>query len=113
LTFIGFFIIPMIIQVIFPKYLESSDAIQIMNLSLLPMSIVKIHMPKLLAIEKSRFILTGLIISLSVWVPTMIVFGTVYVILEAATSFVLATIIQDVYFFMVSKKLNEEDHIGK
>ncbi len=103
----------MILQVILPKYLESSDTIRIMNLSLLPMSIVKIHMSKFLTIEKSRFILIGLIMSLSVLVPTMIVFGTRYVILGAATSFVMATIIQDVYFFTVSKKLNEENYIGK
>ena len=76
---------------------------RIMSLSLLPSSIVKIYMSKFLALEKSRFILIGIVISLSVLIPTMIVFGMWYGILGVATSFVLATIIQAVYFFIASK----------
>ena len=113
MTFIGFFIIPLLLPSIFPKYLESIDTIRIMSLALIPMSIVKIYMSKFLALEKSRFILIGLVISLSVLIPTMIVFGMWYGILGIAISFVLATIIQAVYFFIASKKLNREDHIEK
>ena len=113
LTFVGFFIVPMVLPTIFPKYSESIDAIRIMSLSLLPMSLVKIYTSKFLALEKSRFILIGLVISLSVLIPTMIVFGIWYEILGIATSFVLATIIQAVYFSIVNKKWNRKDHIEK
>jgi len=103
-TFIGFFIVPIILPNVFPKYIESIDAIKIMSLSLLPMSMVKIYTSKFLALEKSRFILIGMIISLSVLIPTMIVFGMWYGVLGIATSFVLATIIQSIYFYITSKK---------
>lgn len=113
MTFIGFFIVPLIFPTIFPKYSNSIDAIRIMSLALLPMSIVKIYMSKFLALERSRFVLIGLVISLSVLIPTMIVFGIWYEILGIATSFVLATVIQAVYFFVASKKLDREDKIEK
>jgi O-antigen/teichoic acid export membrane protein len=104
MTFVGFFIVPIILPTIFPKYLDAIDAIRIMSLGLIPMSIVKIYTSKFLALEKSRFILIGLVISLSVLIPTMILFGTWYGIMGVAISFVLATIIQSVYFFIISKK---------
>ena len=113
LTFVGFFIIPMIIPTVFPKYIESIDAIRIMSLSLFPISLVKIYMSKFLALEKSRFLLIGFVISLSILIPTMIGFGVWYGISGIASSFVLATIIQAVYFFIANRKLNREDYIEK
>ena len=112
-TFLGFFIIPMIIPTIFPKYLESTDAIRIMSLALLPLGLVKIYTSKFLSLEKSRFILIGLVISLAILIPTMILFGIWYGILGIAYSFVLASIIQAVYFFIANRKLNREDYIEK
>jgi len=113
MTFIGFFIVPIILPIVFPKYLDAIDAIRIMSLGLIPMSIVKIYTSKFLALEKSRFILIGLVISLSILIPTMILFGTWYGIMGVATSFVLATIIQSVYFFIMSKKWDKKDHNEK
>jgi len=113
LTFVGFFIVPMIIPTLFPKYLESIDAIRIMSLALFPMSLVRIYMSKFLALEKSRFLLIGFIISLSILIPTMIGFGVWYGIVGIAYSFVLASIIQAVYFFIANRKWNREDYIEK
>jgi len=113
MTFLGFFIMPMIIPTIFPKYLESADAIRIMSLALLPLGFVNISISKFLSLEKSRFILIGLVISLSILIPTMILFGIWYGILGIAYSFVLASTIQAVYFLIANRKLNREDYIEK
>jgi len=113
MTFLGFFIMPMIIPTIFPKYLESADAIRIMSLALLPLGFVNIYISKFLSLEKSRFILIGLVISLSILIPTMILFGIWYGILGIAYSFVLASTIQAVYFLIANRKLNREDYIEK
>ena len=112
-TFVGFFIVPMILPTIFPKYLDAIDAIKIMSLGLVPVSVIKIYTSKFLAIEKSRFILIGVTISLSILIPTMILFGTWYGIIGVATSYVLATIIQSVYFFIISKKWDKKDNNEK
>lgn len=111
MTFIGFFFVPMILPSFFPEYTESADAIKIMSLSLLPMSIGKIYTSKFLALEKSKFILIGMVISLSVLIPTMILFGIWYEISGISASFVLATIIQAVYFYIIGKKLDKKGTI--
>ena len=113
LTFVGFFIVPIILPTIFPKYLDAIDAIKIMSLGLVPVSIVKIYTSKFLAIEKSRFILIGITISLSILIPTMILFGIWYGIIGVATSYVLATIIQSLYFFIISKKWDKKGNNEK
>ena len=94
---------------IFPQYLDSADAIRIMSLSLLPVGISKIHISKFLSIEKSRFILMGIVLSLSIMIPSMILLGIWYGILGVATSFVLATMIQAVFFSIINKKFNREN----
>lgn len=113
LTFIGFFIIPEVLQTIFPKYIDTVDTIKIMSFSIIPMSIVKIYTSKFLSMEKSKLILIGLIISLSILIPTMIIFGIMFGILGIATSFVLATVIQALYFYLTSKKIMKGDNIER
>ena len=103
LTLFGFFIVPNILPIIFPEYLDVVDSIKIMSLAIAPLSIVKIYTSKFLALEKSKFIMIGMIISISVLSPTMIIFGQAYGISGIASSYVLATIIQATYFIIVSK----------
>ena len=112
-TFVGFFIVPIILPTIFPKYLDAIDAIKIMSLGLVPVSVIKIYTSKFLAIEKSRFILIGVTISLSILIPTMILFGMWYGIIGIAISYVLAIIIQSVYFFIISKRWDKKDNNEK
>ena len=101
LTLIGFFIVPIILPLVFTEYTESIDAIRIMSLSFLPMTIARIYESKFLALEKSRFLLIGTLISISVLIPTMILFGIWFEVLGIAISFVISTIIQVIYFLIV------------
>lgn len=111
LTVLGFFIIPLILPTLFPKYTDVTDIIRIMCLSLIPMGIAKIYTSKFLALEKSRFILIGLVISLSIMIPAMILLGTVYGAIGVATSYVLATITQAVYYYIASKNWDKKNPI--
>ena len=106
LTLIGFFIVPIILPLVFTEYTESIDAIRIMSLSFLPMTIARIYESKFLALEKSRFLLIGTLISISVLIPTMILFGIWFEVLGIAISFVISTIIQVIYFLIVNRKWN-------
>ncbi|MGY5148948.1 MAG: lipopolysaccharide biosynthesis protein [Candidatus Nitrosopumilus sp. bin_68KS] len=107
LTVIGFFIIPVTLPTIFPKYVEAIDTIKIMSLAIIPLSIGQIFTSKFLAMEKSQYVLFALIISLSVLIPTMIIFGIIFGILGVASSFVFSISIQASYFYLVDRKLNE------
>ena len=104
LTIVGFFVVPIILPLVFTEYTESIDAIKIMSLSFLPMTIARIFESKFLALEKSRFLLIGTLISITVLIPTMVLFGIWFEVLGIASSFVLATIIQAVYYVIINKK---------
>ena len=104
LTIVGFFAVPIILPLVFTEYTESIDAIKIMSLSFLPMTIASIFESKFLALEKSRFLLIGTLISITVLIPTMVLFGIWFEVLGIASSFVLATIIQAVYYVIINKK---------
>jgi len=110
LTIIGFFIVPMIVPTIFPKYTDAIEPIKIMSFSIIPMSISKIYTSKFLSMEKSKVIFIGSVTSTVILIPTMIAFGIWFDISGIAASFVLATIIQASYYYLASKKLNKGEN---
>ena len=110
LTIIGFFIVPMIIPTIFPKYTDAIEPIKIMSFSIIPMSISKIYTSKFLSMEKSKVIFIGSVTSTVILIPTMIAFGIWFDISGIAASFVLATVIQTSYYYLASKKLNKGEN---
>jgi len=107
LTLIGFFVVPNILPIFFSEYTDASDTIKIMSLAIIPLSIVKIYTSKFLALEKSKFIMIGMIISLSILIPSMIIFGELYGVTGIAASYLFAIIIQTTYFIIVSKKIKK------
>ena len=110
LTIIGFFIVPMIVPTIFPKYTDAIEPIKIMSFSIIPMSVSKIYTSKFLSIEKSKVIFIGSVTSTVILIPTMIAFGIWFDISGIAASFVLATVIQASYYYLASKKLNKGEN---
>ena len=110
LTIIGFFIVPIIVPTIFPKYTDAIEPIKIMSFSIIPMSISKIYTSKFLSMEKSKVIFIGSVTSTVILIPTMIAFGIWFDISGIAASFVLATVIQASYYYLASKKLNKGEN---
>ena len=113
LTVIGYFLTPLILSIVFPKYIEVIDTIKIMSLSIIPLSIVKIYTSKFLSMEKSRHILIGTIVFLSFLIPTMTIFEIQFGILGIASSFVLTIIIQALYYYVINRKINQRYDIEK
>ena len=113
LTFIGYFLVPIILPVVFPKYIETIDAIKIMSFSLIPISIIQIYTSKFLSMEKSKFVLMGTIISISFLIPTMIIFGMMFKISGVAISFVSAMSIQALYFYLINRWLSKGERIER
>lgn len=71
----GYFLSPIIIPVIFPKFLETIAIIQIISFAAIPSSINQIQTSKLLSQEKSRSVLISRLFGLSTMI-TLLVFLT-------------------------------------
>jgi|TARA_B110000438_G_scaffold258093_1_gene266575 O-antigen/teichoic acid export membrane protein len=108
LTLIGLFVVPEILPIVFPEYSESIDAIKIMSLGIIPMSVVQIYTSKFLALEKSKFIMISIVVFLTALTPSMIIFGDWYGVSGIAMAFVISTIIQAIFFYIVNRKWNKK-----
>jgi len=100
----GYLILPEIIPAIFPKYIDTVDAIRIMSLTVIPANLVLILWSKFLANEKSLFVLISSLISLTIMVVGIITLGPILGIEGLALTYLLASSVQAV-FLMVSMKI--------
>lgn len=103
ITLVGFFIVPEIIPIVYPKFSQAVDAIKIMSISFLPSSIVRIYTSKFLSMEKSRFILISQIISVTIMTISMLALGNIFGLNGIAVSYVASIIIQATFLFLINK----------
>jgi len=91
ITILGIIFLPIVIPVFFPEFLSIIDAIQIMCLHLIPLSLSLIFESKLLAKLKTRYVIIGRLGGLVVMIVGMIILGSLYGIIGVAITFVLGT----------------------
>ena len=105
ISMLGFFILPLIIPFVFPKYLAAIDSIRIISLTVIPATVGQILSSKLLGNEKSRQILQGRILSAGVMVSLLILLGNTYELIGISLAFLLSTTSYSIYLFFISKKI--------
>ena len=105
----GVLVIPKIIPIIFPKFISSIDAIQIISLSVIPGTIALLYESKLLALEKSRFLVINKISATIIIVGGFLTLGVIYEIIGLAVTLVLATSFQAIFLFIANWILNTNE----
>ena len=93
---------PIIIPEIFPEFKESVKVVQIMSLALIPSSLSVLYSSELLGTERSRIVLFGAIIGISVIVIGIFTLGKHYGLVGLTASFVIAKIAE--FLFLHIKK---------
>ena len=104
ISVLGFFILPKIIPIFFPKFIDTVEAIGIMSLAVIPEAITMLYISRLLGNEKSKVVLIGKLISLITVVIGFIVLGPMYGIVGLAVIVVLASVLQT-SFLSISDKI--------
>ena len=99
----GIIVFPHIISNFFPKFIEVTEAIQIMSIAIIPAMLSMIYTSKLLGLEKSKFVLISKIISTSSLIIGFIVLGPILGIIGLASVFVLTAIFEASFLFSVTK----------
>lgn len=97
ITIFGITIIPLVIPMAFPKFIDSIDAIRIMSFGIIPVTLSLLFQSKLLGMEKSRFILIGKIISIAITVIGFIILGPIAGTVGLAVIFVIAVTVEAVF----------------
>ena len=101
----GFFIAPLIISELFPKYEDALIVIQIMSISVIPATIGQMLMSKFLGQEKSRFVLIGRIISLSIMTSGILILGPILELVGISIAYLISTSAQTIYFLISIRKI--------
>jgi O-antigen/teichoic acid export membrane protein len=99
----GIFIAPIIIPNFFPKFTEATEVIQIISISIIPSTITSMYTSKLLGNEKSKIVLIGSVLFISVQSIGIVLLGDYLGINGAAISLVISSTIQSLFLVIMSK----------
>jgi len=94
---------PVVIPILFPEFTESVPVIQILSVAIIPFTASAILNSKFFGMEKTKFVLTGSIILVTVQIPSIIGLTTLYGINGAAVSILLANTCQAIYLLLSYK----------
>lgn len=105
LALLGIFISPVILPLLFPKFIHATNVLQIISFAVIPNAISLIFISKFMACEKIRVVLFGSIVFLGVQIPSIILLGREYGINGIAASIVLSESIQTIYYVVMRRIL--------
>ncbi len=97
ISFMGFFLSPIIIPLLFQDYVEAVDAIRILSFSIIPITLTRIYTSKLLGQEKSKRLLYSKVISFITFIVAIVILGPSYGIIGISVGYLLSTIIESVF----------------
>ena len=101
----GIIISPIIIPVLFPKYIEAIEVFQIVSVSIIPTTISFTITSKILGLEKSKLLIISSGIYLISQITLIVVLGQIYGITGIAVAFVIAVSIQTIILIYIDKFL--------
>ena len=100
----GIFIAPTLIENFFPKFVEAVDAIKIMSLVVIPVSIALILEAEFLGNERSKIVIIGAGVNLVFLTIGMIVLGSWFGIIGVAWSLVIAATAKTSFYLIKNFK---------
>lgn len=100
---IGYFVMPIVIELLFHKYEHTIETIKILSFSIPAYSLVTAYNTRLFAIEKSKFVLIGLIVFVSILTPLMLYFGSSYGINGVSYSYVISIYVHSAVLYMFNR----------
>ena len=105
----GIVILPMIIPILFPNYIDTVIAIQIISVAIIPLTIGIFYDSKLLSIEKSKFLVIGKGIGLFTMISGFVILGPIYGIIGLAVTLVVSSCLQTLVVIIASKTIRYEE----
>ncbi len=104
----GIIILPMIIPVLFPKFIDTTIAIQILSVALIPATIGIFYESKLLALEKSKFPAIAKIIGTVFMIFGFLTLGPIYGIIGLSVILVISSCIQVSVVIVATRMIKTE-----
>ena len=103
ISVLGIALSPLVIPELFPKYIETIGAVQILGIAVVPSTVTMLYTSKLLSLEKSRFVLISKAISVSMLIVGFIIIGPIFGIIGLSIVFVFTATFEASLLFSISK----------
>jgi len=100
---------PMVIQIMFPAFIEAVSIVQIISLAVIPGTINYMYISKFLGNLKNKIILFSSIIFLTSIILGMIILGQLYDVQGIAAAFVLANTMEAIFLLIADKFYKTND----
>ena len=107
----GIVVLPIIIPVLFPKFIDTIIAIQIVSVAVIPATIGIFYESKLLALEKGKFPIIGKSIGIIIVVVGFLTLGPIYGMIGLAVTFVVSGLLETIFVIIASKTINYKEKI--
>lgn len=108
LAILGIVLAPIFLPLLFPKFTEATQVIQILSISIIAATINLTYISKFLGSEKSRIVLIGSAIYLVIQIPLIIVLGKTMGVNGAAIAVVIATFSETAYLVSVDRLIRKK-----
>lgn len=99
-TLLILFLAPIVISIFFPKFIYVVDIIQILSISLIPLSINSVYTSKFLGAENSRTVFIATVLLFLIYISGIFILGNTFGIIGVAISYVLAMTTQAIFYFI-------------
>jgi len=100
--------IPFVVAAVLPDYQDAILPIQIMSLSVIPLTISAIQISQFLGKENSRVVLIGSVIQSTLYLVFIVLLGIPYGLEGIATGLLIATVVRTIFNSLIVKFLNSE-----
>ncbi len=103
-SLIGSFLVPTIIPYFFSNFINSIDAIQILSFAVIPNTISLLYSSKFLGNEKSRYVLSGTIMSSILYLVLIYFIGLSLQLIGISISYLISSIVYTIFLIILHKK---------
>ncbi len=103
LAILAIILTPIVLPHIFPEYENAIEIIQIMSISIIPITIVTTFVSKFLGRGNSRIVLIGTGIYVGIQIPTILLLTELFGVNGTASSVVIANTVHAIYFIFIDR----------
>ena len=103
---------PIVIPILFPEFTEAVSVIQILSIAIIPFTVTTILNSQFFGTERTRFVLIGSIILVSVQIPSIIGLAALYGINGAAIGILLGNTCQAIYLILSDRFLKNGNKLN-
>jgi len=105
IALISFFVSPILIKELFPKFTEAIEVVKVISFVLIPITINLMYISEFLGNLRSKIVLIGSGIFLAVQIPGIIILGEFLGILGVVSGLLLGNSAETVYLIIMKRKL--------